>query len=90
MPARRPLSSDRPVVIRAALVQPDVVTERLPAPVSLAWDADAFADAFFGGLVTGPQDDPMFAGAADAGPLAQDGAEGFLDGLRLPAAFRSE
>lgn len=90
MPARRPLPSDRPVVICSALVPPDAAVAGLSAPVAVDGDADAFADAFFGGLVTAPHDDPMFAGAAEAGPLALDGAESFLDAHHLSAAFRSE
>jgi hypothetical protein len=90
MPARRPLPSDRSIVVRAAMVPAEIVETAIALPVDPDWDADAFEAACFGAMIEDPHADPMFAGALEAGPLAQDGALDGIVGARLPAAFRSE
>jgi hypothetical protein len=78
------------VVFRADLMPSDLLPVPLVAAVGQEGDADDFEAAFFGGLIAGSGPDPMFAGAADAGPLAQDGATERVDDDRMPATFRTE
>jgi hypothetical protein len=78
------------VVIGAALVPTESGAGRCVESVVADWDADAFEASFFGGLVVDPIPDPMFAGAAAAGPLAQDGAMDLGDVGCMVATFPSE
>lgn len=89
MPARRLIPSDRLVVVSARL-EPDALGGVPVADVPVDGDADAFADAFFGALIRDPHADPMFAGAAGAGPLARDGADEFAGRLPVSVAPFSE